>query len=251
MPGGFQGRLMILTFTDFGRDGPYLAQLRLAVQREAGETTVLDLVSDLAPFRPREAGHLLAALCVEAPAGSVFLCVVDPGVGGPRLPVALQADGRWYLGPDNGLLDVVAARAADARWWEIRWRPERLSASFHGRDLFAPVAARLATGWTPAAAGCAALDRQNPVDADLSAVVYIDHYGNCMTGLRASNLPVAAKLQIQAEVIPHSRTFSMVPSGKVFWYANSCGLVEFAMNQGRADRHLGLVVGSAFSVLPA
>jgi S-adenosylmethionine hydrolase len=241
---------MILTFTDFGRDGPYLAQLRLALRREADGIAVLDLVSDLAPFRPLEAGHLLAALCGEAPAGSVFLCVVDPGVGGPRLPVALQADGRWYLGPDNGLLDVVAARATAVRWWEIRWRPERLSASFHGRDLFAPVAARLAAGQLPAAAGCVALDRPQAADGDLAVVVYIDRYGNCMTGLRASMLPATADVRIQARVIPHARTFSAVRPGTAFWYANSCGLVEFAMNHGRAEQHLGLAVGSGFSVLP-
>ena len=94
--------------------------------------------------QPRLAAYLLAALAVEFPKGSVFLCVVDPGVGGDRLPVVLEADGRWFVGPDNGLLNTVAAQSEHVVWRIITWRPELLSASFHGRDLFAPIAANIA-----------------------------------------------------------------------------------------------------------
>jgi len=240
---------MILTFTDFGRDGPYLAEMHLAIRRESEYVAILDLVSDLAPFRPLEAGHLLAALSVQAPAESVFLCVVDPGVGSARMPVALQAEGRWFVGPDNGLLDVVAARAKKPRWWQISWRPENLSASFHGRDLFAPVAARLAAGEALDEAGCRPLEHALPADADLEAIVYVDRYGNCITGLRAVGLAENKRLRVGARLIPHARTFSAIEPGAAFWYGNSSGLVEFAVNQGRADRLLELGVGSPFGVV--
>lgn len=240
---------MILTFTDFGRDGPYLAQMHLAIRRESEYVAVIDLVSDLAPFRPLEAGHLLAALSQEAPAESVFLCVVDPGVGSERLPVVLQAEERWYVGPDNGLLDMVAARARKPRWWRIHWRPEHLSASFHGRDLFAPVAARLAAGEALTESGCVPLEHRALADRDLRAVVYVDVYGNCITGLRAAGLTDNRRFQAGRHRLRHARTFSAAEPGTAFWYANSSGLVEFAVNQGRADTVLGLSVGSPIELL--
>ena len=98
---------------------------------------------------PKPSAYLLAAYAVWFSAGTVFLCVVDPGVGGTRPAIILEADGRWYVGPGNGLFELVQRRAAKTRSWDIDWKPERLSASFHGRDLFAPVAAILARGEPP------------------------------------------------------------------------------------------------------
>jgi S-adenosylmethionine hydrolase len=86
----------------------------------------------------------LAAYAAWFPAGTVFLCVVDPGVGSERPAIIVEADGRWYVGPGNGLFEILQRRAERTRCWEIDWKPERISASFHGRDLFAPVAATLA-----------------------------------------------------------------------------------------------------------
>src|ERR1700746_1710288 len=80
---------------------------------------------------------------------TVFLCVVDPGVGGARPPVILEADGRWYVGPGNGLFELIPRRGAKARGWGNALEPQRLSASFHGRALFAPAAAMLARGEPP------------------------------------------------------------------------------------------------------
>ena len=183
------------------------------------------------------------------PPGAVFVCVVDPGVGSARVPVALSAGGRWYVGPDNGLLAIVARRTGDARWFAITWRPPSLSASFHGRDLFAPVAARLARGepvpGTPidAAASCGAA-----WPADRAAIVYIDPYGNAMTGLRAAPLPEEAVIAVGARRLRRLRTFSDAAPGAAFWYENANGLAEIAVNRGRADRVLGLRVGSPVRV---
>ncbi|MFQ5468633.1 MAG: S-adenosyl-l-methionine hydroxide adenosyltransferase family protein, partial [Kiloniellaceae bacterium] len=135
---------MIVLFTDFGPTGPYMGQVTGALMRDAPGVEIVQLMCDAPAFDPRASAYLLAAYGPDFPEGSVFLAVVDPGVGGPRAPLALQAGGRWYVGPDNGLLAMVARRAGPAaRAWEITWRPARLSATFHGRDLFAPVAARL------------------------------------------------------------------------------------------------------------
>src|SRR5215475_5546247 len=138
---------MIVLFTDFGTDDIYVAQVKAALMQHADPgTPILDLLHAAPNFDARAGAHLLAALQASFPVGSVFLAVIDPGVGGARDAVVLEADGKAYVGPDNGLLSVVAARAAKARTWRITWRPPATSASFHGRDLFAPIAAWIAAG---------------------------------------------------------------------------------------------------------
>ena len=138
---------MIVLFTDFGL--PYTGQIKAVLHSHAPGVPVIDLF-DEAP-EPMAAAYLLRAYGEDFPPSSVFLSVVDPGVGGPRKPAVVEAGGRWYVGPDNGLFEMVVRHSEDtARWWEITWIPERLSASFHGRDLFAPVAARIAGGESPA-----------------------------------------------------------------------------------------------------
>ena len=137
---------MIVLFTDFGQ--PYTGQMRALLAREVPGTAVVELFTDLAAWDVRAAAYLLAAYGAEFPIGSIFLSVVDPGVGGERAALVIEADKRWYVGPDNGLFELVARRAEKLRCWQITWAPERLSNSFHGRDLFAPLAARLAGSWT-------------------------------------------------------------------------------------------------------
>jgi S-adenosylmethionine hydrolase len=256
---------MIALFTDFGLEGPYIGQMKAVLHRLAPAVPVIDLFADLPPFDAQAAAYLLAALAPELPTGTVFLCVVDPGVGGPRRPAVVEADGRLYVGPDNGLFEAVVRRAAAARWWEIVWRPERLAPSFHGRDLFAPVAARLARGarlpdeppLAPAdddgepplgtARPLAELRRPDWPD-ELARVVYVDRFGNAMTGVRAASLDPAAMLGVGRHRLRHARTFSDVATGAAFWYANANGLVEIAVNQGRADAMLGIAVGARVSV---
>ena len=150
---------MIVLFTDFGLEGPYIGQMQAVLCRETPRIPVVNLCADVPCHEPRAAAYLLAAYAVEFPEGSVFLGVVDPGVGGERAAVVVRADGRWYVGPDNGLFNVVAMRAGAVEWWDITWRPARLSASFHGRDLFAPVAARIARGEPPPGDPCAVAER--------------------------------------------------------------------------------------------
>ena len=174
------------------------------------------------------------------PAGTVFLCVVDPGVGGARRAIILEADGKWYVGPGNGLFELVQRRAETTHSFDITWHPERLSASFHGRDLFAPVAAMLACGEAPPGRlRNDGADRRADWPDDLSEVVYIDHFGNAMTGLRAAMLPPNARLAAAGQILERARTFSDLPPSMAFWYENSNGLAEIAVNQGRADRELG------------
>ncbi|HWP95063.1 MAG TPA: SAM-dependent chlorinase/fluorinase [Gammaproteobacteria bacterium] len=241
---------MIYLFTDFGGGGIYVGQVQAALWRRAPDVPVVSLVTDAPAFNPRAAAHLLAALAGEFLPGDVCLAVVDPGVGGTRRPLVLQADGRWFVGPDNGLLDVCAARAREARAWEILWRPARLSGSFHGRDLFAPVAARLALGEAPAAIGCRPCAIELKDVGGLPEVIYIDGYGNAMTGIPATTLADDARLEVAGHVLRYARVFEAAAPGTAFWYRNSCGLVEIAVNRGSAARALGLEVGMPVRILP-
>jgi S-adenosylmethionine hydrolase len=240
---------MIVLFTDFGLEGPYTGQMKAVLHRMAPEAAVVDLFAD-APRDPKPASYLLAAHAAWFPASAVFLCVVDPGVGGMRPPLIVEADGRRYVGPGNGLFEPLLRRAGEARLWEITWQPEHLSASFHGRDLFAPVAAMLALGDPPPRR-----PRDDPADRrpgwpdDLAEVVYVDRYGNAMTGLRASGLG-QSRLLAGGRVLERVRTFGDVPRGAAFWYENSNGLAEIAVNQGRADHALGLEIGSPVGTAP-
>jgi S-adenosylmethionine hydrolase len=240
---------MIVLFTDFGLAGPYTGQVKAALLREAPGVPVIDLFADAPAFDPQLSAYLLAAYATEFPAGTVFLCVVDPGVGTDRKPLWIQADGRTYVGPDNGLFELVRRRAVDFKAASIDWRPPRLSATFHGRDLFAPVAARAALGRVPLATPLATAEIARPDwPDDLARVVYMDVYGNAMTGLRASGVPESALLIANGYELRHARTFADAAEGEAVWYANSNGLVEIAVNRGRADRDLELELGMAVEV---
>lgn len=241
---------MIVLFSDFGLEGPYTGQVKTVLHRAAPGVSVVDLFADAPMGKPKPAAYLLAAYGIWFPPDTVFLAVVDPGVGGERPAVVVEADGRWYVGPDNGLFELVIRRARIAQCWEIFWRPEAMSASFHGRDLFAPVAGQLARGeMPPPPSRPGAIGRHPDWPDDLPEIVYLDRYGNAMTGLRAKLLPSEARLAACGRVLARAQTFSNVPPGEAFWYENSNGLAEIAVNTGRADTALGLDIGSTIAVL--
>lgn len=234
---------MIALFTDFGWNGPYVGQLHAALAVAAPDERVIDLMHDVPRHDIRAAAYLLPSITAVFPDSAVFLCVVDPGVGGARRPLAVRADKRWYVGPDNGLFEIVARRAARVECHEILWRPQRLSNSFHGRDLFAPVAAALAGGKLPESRP---VTLARPAWPDcLAEVIYIDAFGNAITGLLAEQADADRALRVHGRDIAHAATFSAVMRGQAFWYRNSSDLVEIAVNEGSAAELLGLRVGDA------
>lgn len=240
---------MIVLFTDFGITGPYVGQMRAVLEREAPGVPVIELFNDAPSFNPVASSYLLAAYVGEFPAGTVFLGVVDPGVGTrQRKPMIYEADGRWFVGPGNGLFDVTLSRSREIKSWEITWRPESLSNSFHGRDLFAPVAAHLACGESPQGVR---VDNPDIVigPGDWPCVIYIDHFGNAMTGLRARNLKAEIKLVVGQHILERAETFADVPVGQAFWYENANGLVELAVNQGRANEVLAIRLGDKVTIV--
>ncbi|MDI1230023.1 MAG: SAM-dependent chlorinase/fluorinase [Methylobacter sp.] len=238
----------IVLFTDFGPSGPYIGQMESVLRLTAPNVPVINLLSNAPTADPRLSSYLLAALRHSFPVDSIFLAVVDPGVGGgDRRAVVLYADGQTFVGPDNGLLNTVAVQVQDAQWSEIIWKPEQCSMSFHGRDLFAPITAKLAVN--------AADNLLQPFDRndlstwpqDLAAVIYFDFYGNAMTGLRYHEGLAGKILHINGFALKQADTFGAVAEQQAFWYKNSSGLIEIAVNKGRSEQQLALKLGMPLS----
>jgi len=247
----------IVLFTDFGVGGPYVGQIKVTIDAMAPGTTVIDLMHDAPRFDPRASCYLLGALVHKFPWNAICIGIIDPGVGGKRAGVILAADGRFFIGPENGLFEMIRRRAKTSRLWVLP-EDEKASPSFHGRDIFAPAAARLASGRAPEEIGArnARIGELVLPDwpDDLPELIYFDHYGNAMTGLRADTVSRTAELKIRTGTgeemtCRFARTFSDVPPGTAFWYENSNGLVEIAVNGGSARDHLELVLGSSLEIL--
>jgi len=241
---------LIYFFTDFGTDGPYQGQMEAAVLELAPTARVINLVADAPVSNPRSSAYLLAALLAQVPDNAILVCVIDPGVGSERDALMLRIGGRTLIGPDNGLLAVAAATNPEARVYKIPHDKSKLSVSFHGRDLFAPVAARV---WCGEDVPLESISPLTMVGSDwpgaLEEVVYVDHYGNAMTGLPADHLKDDAIIKTGAHVLHHAPVFAAADEGNPFWYRNSCGMIELAVNRGRADEVLELVVGSQLAIV--
>jgi len=231
----------IFLFTDFGYAGPYVGQMAGAILSRSRDNVAISLMHDAPAMRPELAAYLLSGCCRSLPSGSVVVAVVDPGVGGERAALVVETPGLNLVGPDNGLLSRVHDIGAVAR---VDWRPETLSSSFHGRDLFAPVGAMLAGGETVSRTPLALADMVGADwPQDLERLVYIDGYGNLMTGIDAKTFSKNKCIRVSGRAVKYAETFCRVPPGQLFWYPNSLGLVEIAANRGSAAAILQLALG--------
>lgn len=240
---------MIGIYSDFGNKGPYVGQMIAEIEQYSSTLKVINIQSDLPSFDIEAASILLAAYVNYHVPGNVYICVVDPGVGSDqRLPVVVRADDVFYVGPNNGIFDRIISISNEVKVSEIFWRPQHLSSSFHGRDLFAPIAAKIeddnifVTDLQPI--------EYHPNFSQLSVerIVYIDHFGNGITGLFASEFPQLTQIKIGQRVINRVNTFSDVPVDEPLLYENSSGLLEIAVNQGNAGQLLQLNQGQMLCI---
>lgn len=241
---------MIALFTDFGVAGPYIGQIKAVLHTRAPAVPVVELLCDAPAWQIQAAAHLLAALIAPFPVGTVFLCVVDPGVGtDQRDPVYYEIDGRWFVGPDNGIFELVATRGREVAAWRVDWRPPVLSQSFHGRDLFAPVAAMLALGEPVPSTPLPPNPKASTLmSEDHYAIIYVDNFGNTISGIRGSAVDDGDLIVVAGRRLGFAPTFGAVAKQQAFWYRNSMGLVEIAVNQGSAAVALGLQVGDPVGI---
>lgn len=254
--------------TDFGAGSAYVGSLRGALYSAWRDVTPVDVTHDIRPFALLEAVLVLRAAVPSFPDGTVHLAVVDPGVGGTRRPllVAAPAGGGEQLavGPDNGVL--LPFLVPGARVFEIASAeaPGALSATFHGRDLFAPVAARLAAGRAPESFGVPVtdpvrLDWPEPESVDggwRGVILHVDRFGNAITnlpGVLAGSAPNKLRVSIggagTGKSLPIVRTYADAAPGEAVALVGSSGLIEVAVVEGSAAGRLGLAVGHAVGLL--
>ncbi len=247
---------VITLLTDFGTADGYVAELKGVLLGEAPGATLVDASHDLAPQDVDGARLALARYWLRYPPGTVHLVVVDPGVGTERAALAVGSEGRWLVGPDNGVLTPALLRAG-ARAVRLPV-PPRSAATFHGRDVFAPAAARLAAGAPLDALGAPAdapVLRRTPearrlADGGIEGVVItVDRFGNAITNLVASGATAAPGGLVQLgdpawRTVPIRRVYADVGSGEVVALAGSNGLLEIAVRDGSAAAVLGVARGN-------
>lgn len=253
----------IALLTDFGLRDPYVGIMKGVILGINPDATTIDLCHEIEAGDIREGSFALAMAFPYLPEGTVFCAVFDPGVGTDRRAVAVEIDGRFFVGPDNGLLSWVLRSRKVSQSVELTNKdfhlPE-ISGTFHGRDVFAPVAAHLSKGVSlgelgPSADGLVTFSIPEVVKGERSLqgeVVYIDHFGNAITNISLADFEewhhgedgsVTAHFG-SIEVKGLSRTYGAVPHGHSAILFGSSGMLEIAINGGNAATQLGLSVGS-------
>ena len=254
-------RPTIVFMTDFGVANDAVAICKGVILGIADHARIMDLSHTVTPFSIEDGARFLAGTTPYYPPGTIFLVVIDPGVGSARKAiVAKSRRGQFFVLPDNGLLTLVqdrdgveGAREITNPAWMIG---TKLSSTFHGRDIFSPVAAHLAAGWNWITVGpevaVSSLVRANlrapRIDAggiNGDVVALDDPYGNLVTNIPAEDFlklgyrvgdPIAVRVGGREIALPYVKTFSDVPTGQLLLYIDSRGRVGLALNQGDFSR---------------
>jgi S-adenosylmethionine hydrolase len=247
--------------TDFGyRDG-YAGAMKGVVLSIAPAATLVDISHGVPPQDVVAGAVALAQAAPLFPVGTIHVAVVDPGVGGARADLLVESGGSYFVGPDNGVLSLAAR--AQRRIWRIEapaFLREPVSPTFHGRDVFAPTAGRLAAGASPTDVGPrleAMTDLAAPVFGRRGGwlegrVIHVDAFGNLLTSLGAEQVPPEAAIEVEGTGgVYHpvlARTFSDVDPGALVAYFGSGGQLEIARRNGSAAEHVGAERGSVVRV---
>jgi S-adenosylmethionine hydrolase len=274
----------ITLLTDFGSRDGYVAAMRGVIATLAPAVIVDSITDDIPPGDIRVAAGVLTGYWDLYPSGTVHLVVVDPGVGTDRRGIAAELAGRRFVGPDNGVFSFVpgmpsgpqgvgrrpdpdaeqtaetATPSEPGRIVELQhaeWFRDTVSPTFHGRDIFAPVAAHLALGVALDALGQpvtdpVVLERPMPVTDHAGVhgvVVSIDRFGNLTTNIRADLVPEGAIVQIAAHDLPVLRVYGEAGRGELLALIGSTGHLEIARREGSAEGTLGATVGSTVRVV--
>ncbi|MDA1080873.1 MAG: SAM-dependent chlorinase/fluorinase [Gemmatimonadetes bacterium] len=246
-------RRVVTLLSDFGTVDGYVAEMKAVIASLAPDANIVDATHDIPAQDVARARLTLARYWRRFPRGTVHLAVVDPGVGTRRVALAVASDGRFLVGPDNGVLSAAfGVEGAYAVQLDV---PGGAAPTFHGRDVFAPAAARLAAGEPIEILGrryrpSVVLNTPVPVRSDdgtqSGEVIAIDRFGNAITNLEAT---AATDVSVAGRSVPVVRTFSDVGVGEECALVGSAGLLEIAVRDGSAAVALGLGVGMPVIVI--
>jgi S-adenosylmethionine hydrolase len=257
-------RPIVTLTTDFGQSDSYVGAMKGVILGLCPEATLVDICHEIHPQAVGQAAYVLSTAIPYFPPGTVHLVVVDPGVGSQRRPIVVQTERTLYVAPDNGVLSL-GLRQDPARLaihlTEQAYRLSRISATFHGRDIFAPAAAHLACGTAPSQMGTPippsdlrtlpTIEPQPQADGTwLGEILHIDRFGNLITNFQVREPQVPIALMVAEQRIEKlSRAFADVAAGELVAYVGSSGYLEIAVREGNAARSLGLSVGEPVQVI--
>lgn len=252
----------ITLLTDFGHRDTYVGEMHAVITGIAPQARVIDLTHEVAPQNVLQGAIFLANAVESCPAGTIHVAVVDPGVGSDRAAIAVQAGAWTFVAPDNGLLTVVLQRyplLAAVELTNTTYHRSYVSATFHGRDIFCPVAAHLANGvaWENLGAGITRPLHQIPIPVPKvmagqlrGEVLWIDHFGNLVTNLEASLLSdTMTSVRVHGDsLIPRVRCYADVAVGQPLALIGSSGRLEIAIRNGSAATTFSAQVGEIMTL---
>jgi S-adenosylmethionine hydrolase len=258
---------LISLLSDFGYKDPFVGIMKGVIARLAPAAQVMDLTHGIPPQDLVAAALVLRHSCGYFPSGTIHVAVVDPGVGGARRPLLIESNGHLFIGPDNGVLSLAVQAQAVPRVVHLsnpEYHLQPASSTFHGRDVFASVAAHLARGVAPAAFGetvdqYVRLAVPEPVRSEREVagqIVYIDRFGNLFTNIQEEDLrywiPENASIAVRDVTVRGVAThYAAAANGALVAVINSWGLLEIAVNNASAERRLGAQVGDKVRVFAA
>jgi len=240
---------IITLLTDFGTSDSYVAEMKGVLLTYAPKSTLVDITHDVAPGDVRAAQYILSRTWMFFPEGTIYIAVVDAGVGTDRRVLGATRFGRYFLAPDNGLLSFLSLNAT---FISIPVLPEA-APTFHGRDVFAPAAAVLARGESFESLGTVITDPQySPLpipksdgDAVVGEVIHVDRFGTLISNISPGALKPGVSITVAGmDVGPLRRTFADVASASLVAFTGSGGTVEIAVRDGSAARLLGVGIGA-------
>ncbi len=251
-------RRPIITLTsDFGLEDAYVAAMKAVLLRECPLARLVDISHAIPPQDIRYGAIVLERAVDGFPPRSVHLAVIDPGVGTDRRMIIASINRQWIVCPDNGLITWAWRLHPGGRVYELTWRPRNSSRTFHGRDIMAPVAGRVARSNEVRALGRAIddpvlLSNLTPATGMHSVrIIHIDHFGNATTNLPFTRLPKGKELEIRVKnksLGGLRRTYWDTGPGRPIALVGSSGLLEIAVRNGSARDQLKLKVGDAVQV---
>lgn len=227
--------MVIALLTDFGTQDHYVGAMKGVILSINENVKIVDISHDIEPQNILSAGFVLSSCYKNFPAKTIFVSVVDPGVGSDRKAVLVATDEYFFVAPDNGLLSFVFESGENFRVFELENREffaENVSNTFHGRDIFAPVAAHLSKGISVEMFG----NQSNsyilmnlPSDLDTAQIIHIDRFGNLVTNLRGENLPEKFAIEIGEMNINRTCSFySEAAEGELILIFGSSGFLEIS-----------------------
>lgn len=258
---------IITLTTDYGTRDPYVAALKGVLITMAPSVSVMDLSHEIAPQDLMEAAFFLRNTYLYYPKDTIHIVVVDPGVGTARRAVALRANGHFFVGPDNGVFSLMLDGDPVDELVELNiptfWRTPQPCDTFHGRDIFAPIAAALAQG-VPLHQLGSPIDSLKPLYWALPIadpqgirgwITHIDRFGNCISNIHQNlflqhHQSRKPKCYVGSAIINRlHQTYGHVDSGEIVMLFGSHGFLEIAINEGRAAELLGIVKGTPLSLV--